>query len=283
MSPEPTAQRPNEGNRPHEQGRPVATARRRRLNLVSKKSIAPMVEGAVERALAPLSGELSSKSRILIRAALQREFMQAIREGGRRVSGMSKEDFLAELERSRNKIVLDRKRASEELQGLESELQKMRAGGREAASRAFKKRADAGSEDRAGEVAAEIRKLFAAAETEGTDLRELERKIVALSAKAMEGERERVLELQSDDHEKRIDLLERRISKLKGSLEKADLIIQRLHKIKAIDPGVASIYRDVQGLSDADDDFETKSELLTGIFQANMALQKAPELARKAS
>lgn len=70
-----------------------------------------------------------------------------------------------------------------------------------------------------------------------------------------------------------IEQLHRRIAKLTGSLESTEKEIQRLRKLKAVDDGVESIYRDVQGLDNSDDRAEIKKELMGAIFQANMDLQ----------
>ena len=42
-----------------------------------------------------------------------------------------------------------------------------------------------------------------------------------------------------------------------------------------VDLGVSSIYRTVQGLKNADEDFEAKAEMLKNIFDANVALRDA--------
>ena len=41
-----------------------------------------------------------------------------------------------------------------------------------------------------------------------------------------------------------------------------------------IDPGVASIFREVQGLSNSDEQGETKKAMMSAIFEANLNFQK---------
>ena len=41
-----------------------------------------------------------------------------------------------------------------------------------------------------------------------------------------------------------------------------------------MEAGIASVYREVQGLSDADNQFGKKKELMADIFAANLQLQK---------
>ncbi len=71
-----------------------------------------------------------------------------------------------------------------------------------------------------------------------------------------------------------IDMLERRISKLTHALGVTEEELQRIAAMKGVDLGVASIYRNVQGLSDESADKERKKEMMKTIFQANFELKK---------
>lgn len=70
-----------------------------------------------------------------------------------------------------------------------------------------------------------------------------------------------------------IEQLNRRVAKLTGALEATEQEIARLRKLKNVDDGVESIYRDVQGLDSGDARAEIKKELMGAIFQANLDLQ----------
>lgn len=70
-----------------------------------------------------------------------------------------------------------------------------------------------------------------------------------------------------------IEQLHRRIAKLSGSLETTEKEIMRLRKLKSVDDGVESVYREVQGLGDGGERAEFKKELMGEIFKANMHLQ----------
>ncbi len=72
---------------------------------------------------------------------------------------------------------------------------------------------------------------------------------------------------------KQVDMLERRITKLTESLSATEIELKRIAAMKNIDVGVASIYRTVQGLSQDEDQFAAKAEMLKNIFEANMALR----------
>ena len=52
---------------------------------------------------------------------------------------------------------------------------------------------------------------------------------------------------------------------------------QRLIEVctmKNVDAGVSSIYRQVQGLANVDEDYAVKKEMMKNIFEANMHFQK---------
>jgi len=70
-----------------------------------------------------------------------------------------------------------------------------------------------------------------------------------------------------------IEQLHRRIAKLNGSLATTEQEITRLRSLKSVDDGVASVYRDVQGLEDGEARSEIKKELMSEIFRSNMDLQ----------
>jgi len=71
-----------------------------------------------------------------------------------------------------------------------------------------------------------------------------------------------------------IENLQRRVNKLTRSLGLTEEELNRIRVLKNIDPGLASIYREVQGLSVEDAHAELKRELMARIFEANLDLQK---------
>lgn len=75
-------------------------------------------------------------------------------------------------------------------------------------------------------------------------------------------------------YQREIDTLQRRIAKLSSSLGLTEQELLRIRALKGIDDGVASIYRDVQGLSMDDIRAELKKELMSKIFEANLDLRR---------
>jgi hypothetical protein len=83
---------------------------------------------------------------------------------------------------------------------------------------------------------------------------------------ALSDERER-------EFRRQIDNLERRVSKLNAMLAKTEEDLSHMALMKSTDPGVASIFRSVQGVSAEDEAKALKKELMLKIFEANMELK----------
>ena len=77
-----------------------------------------------------------------------------------------------------------------------------------------------------------------------------------------------------DKYRKQVDLLERRLAKVNGLLENNELEIKRLRRLKTADTGVASKFKDVQGIADDDQNAEAKKEMMSQIFSANLKLHQ---------
>jgi Mrp family chromosome partitioning ATPase len=82
-------------------------------------------------------------------------------------------------------------------------------------------------------------------------------------------------EPSAEIYQRKIDILERRIAKLTSLLAMAEQNLQHMAMIKNVDPGIASIYRGIQGLSPEEEALAFKRDLMQKIFQANVELKKA--------
>lgn len=112
-------------------------------------------------------------------------------------------------------------------------------------------------------------------------LREL---LASPAAPAADGQREadlqdRIQELIAQ-HNRQIDVLERRIGKLTVSLEATEEELRRMALLREIDPGLASRFKSVQGLDSRESMLEAKKEMMSAIFKANVELHD--EIARRA-
>lgn len=123
-------------------------------------------------------------------------------------------------------------------------------------------------------LGAKIRELFGAEGIEQDMLARIQKEVVASALREMKGELERALGESQDEHRRQIETLERRIQKLTASLGMTEGELRRALTQQSVDPGVASMYRNVQGLSAVDVQQELKKELMSKIFQANLELRK---------
>lgn len=115
-----------------------------------------------------------------------------------------------------------------------------------------------------------VAQIFHSMGREVPDFHGHEREVLELAVSRMQDERAQLMA----DHKRQYDMLERRLSKLAGNLEMTEAELRATMARKNIDPGVASIYRTVQGLSAAEEDAELKKEMMSKIFEANLELQK---------
>ena len=104
--------------------------------------------------------------------------------------------------------------------------------------------------------------------------------VLELVMDIVDREREIATQATQAARDRDVDLLERRIAKLKANLQATEL--RFAEGARQIEQGISSIYREVQGLDHADKLFERKRELMTTIFQANLKLQKDLFLKQKA-
>ena len=114
---------------------------------------------------------------------------------------------------------------------------------------------------------------FAEAVLRNPDLERLREEVLAIAQRQMEEERDRLIADKVREHQFEIDRLERRITKLTESLGLTEEELRRVAKMKNIDLGLSSIFREVQGLSEADIQVERKKEMMKVIFEANLELR----------
>lgn len=119
-----------------------------------------------------------------------------------------------------------------------------------------------------------IRDLFGLSPQDSEILARIEREVVTSALREMKNELERAVHDSRSEHQRQIETLERRISKLSDSLGMTEAELQRVLQHKTVDPGVASLYKSVQGLSSSAVQAELKKALMSKIFEANVELQK---------
>ncbi len=243
----------------------------RRMNLVGNAQLGSAIAEAVREGLS----EQFVFEEEQLRAAVEtigRGLFLRLKSQSKSVRGLPKQAFLREVEEDKRKIVAESERARKELEQLLSELQERSSEvGRMQANLVRESRESAIVEDRA--IADYIAKLFEGCQTP-EDYERVREQVTSLTLGSLQEERDKSIEAQLAESRKEVEQYKRRISKLTNSLELTEEELKRIAAAKNIDLGVQSIYRTVQGLSSGDDDYETKKELMSSIFQANLDLQK---------
>ncbi len=101
----------------------------------------------------------------------------------------------------------------------------------------------------------------------------VEKEVIALLKSELAAWRESSTASRMIESQRQIDMLERRVAKLTESLGLTEAELKRVAMLKNIDLGIASIFRNVQGLRSEEDSYEQKKEMLKKVFEANIALR----------
>ena len=119
-----------------------------------------------------------------------------------------------------------------------------------------------------------VRELFDTLERRPQEVQRLEHDVIDLVQELLARARSSATDRAMQDHQSHVDVLERRIGKLKEVLDQTEADLRAVAAAKEVDPGIASIYRSVQGLPEEEQDYERKKEMLTILFEANKDLRK---------
>jgi hypothetical protein len=243
----------------------------RKMNLIGNdelsKAIGLAVRSGLERHFVFAESQLNAAV-----TSIGEELLKNLRSRSRAVRGLPKQAFLQEVEEDKRRIEEQRERARGELGQLLKQLQDRRIEFGKVEQELVRE-AEATGQVQDRDFAARIEQLFGNTEGAG-DLTQIQKQITSLALQTLQEERDKALDKQVSEHRQEVQNFERRISKLSSNLELTEEELRRIAAAKNIDIGVGSIYRTIQGLSNGDSDFETKKELMTSIFEANLTLQK---------
>lgn len=103
---------------------------------------------------------------------------------------------------------------------------------------------------------------------------DLKDQAIRFTLNLIEEEREKAVLEAKDSQATRIHNLKRRISKLNNKLKETEDLLDRVRAESQTDAGVASEFKEVQGLNDETVYHEEKEALLKEIFSLNMDLKK---------
>ena len=121
---------------------------------------------------------------------------------------------------------------------------------------------------------AKIQQLLGLGPDDAEILAKIQQTVIAEAIREMRGQVEQEITGSAEEHRREVDLLERRIAKLTNTLGLTEEELQRVLRTKSVDPGVASRFQSVQGLSGSEVQAELKRELMAKIFEANLELRK---------
>jgi hypothetical protein len=176
------------------------------------------------------------------------------------VRALTKDECRSELEREHGALLRQRLESSLELAGLERELGQARRA--ETAPVLLPAEEALLAQALAGDL-----RMLVRAEDGARALAIVVEREAARRAKALGGvlARERA----------RIDVLERRLAKLRNEQERLEASFADLARRAELDPGLPSIYRTAQGLPDEEPEREVKRAMLRRIYEQNLRLQQS--------
>lgn len=196
------------------------------------------------------------------------------------LAGETREEFIRLLEshqtlqKSHDEAVRKTQEAEEELDQLRRQLSDQKHQLREKLAHA-EEDMRAKYEGENEEILERVNELFLeTSDDPGAEVGDLRNRVLELVMHLVGEERKTAVAARQAAHDREVEVLERRIGKLKGNLEATERSLAGLSNGQQVDPGISSIYREVQGLDNGDVQFERKRTLMADIFRANIALQK---------
>jgi prefoldin subunit 5 len=246
----------------------------RSVQVLDMATIERIVAEAVEHALSAREQTLLPAERAVLEADAKQEFLKLLDEHKRVVKEKS------DLERAREGL-------ESQVATLREELMKQREALRTERDRKLSGETFSLSAESFGELESKIRKLFSGFMNEERrlslaelgpralkGLSELEKELALMLDRLLADEREKLVARERKAHGEKVEILEKRIEKLNRALRETEQALATVIAAKSIDPGIASIYKTVQGLAFDALHFERKKELLKEVFLENLVLQK---------
>lgn len=229
-----------------------------KVNVLGLDRITALIEAAVHKSL---KSRLVGVEREAIADATKAEFLRLLR---------TNED----LQRQKSEIERQRERAEEEIDALRRELAQQQQALEvrlEQDRLALTTRYGAENERIARKVADVVQALASGGAASASSF---EQRVMELVMDVVSGEREAAETARAALQDREVDTLQRRIRKLSDTLSATEQRLQQVAALKAVDGGISSVYREVQGLATGDLQAGKKKELMGEIFRANLELQK---------
>ena len=243
----------------------------RNLNFIGNSRLLAVLGAAVRHAVRRNFDDVADDVLAEVAETTLRGFNHLLKNQGKAVRGLPVKEFVKEVEESKNEILRQREQARLELNRLTRELESRKDEMR------HEREAMVLDQNVVGAVVDEqlserLEELFDSME-QTPELAQIRELVMSAALETVQQERSKNLDEKLQKHDSEVANYQRRIAKLTDSLSRTEAEIVRLAGIKDVDTGVESIYRQVQGLSENDDDAESKKEMMMAIFEANLSLQ----------
>jgi prefoldin subunit 5 len=102
---------------------------------------------------------------------------------------------------------------------------------------------------------------------------DLAARVAAAAKSLLDEERQSAFDQAANEHQSKVEQLERRLAKLQRALDESEHVVEKLKHAKEGDPGIESIYKNVQGLDPKDGRADQKRGLLEQLFRMNVELR----------
>jgi hypothetical protein len=241
-----------------------------RWNRITPHDLLEVLSRAVARSLSTHAEDLPLSRLRTIRSTALKLFVQGVRGRARTMVALPKQRFLRELDKNKNRLLMQCDDARAELRRLAGSVGNLR-------NALPEPKAVDPTRDREldQELEQGLRKLFKLHGFGGERGRCLKEGVVAYVLSSSRQQRWEHLKDRLGEHRSQIDLLERRINKLTMALDRTEKVLHEVIHARQLDEaGIASIYREVQGLAILDGQLLLKQEMLKAIFDANIQLHK---------
>ncbi len=234
------------------------------VNVLGIDRIISLIEAAVHRSL---KSRLVGIERDAVAKSTKTEFLRLLRSNN-------------DLKRAKSKVEQERERAEEEIDQMRRELGDKRSQlevklDEDAVEMAT--RYDGKNTEIVNKVAAVVTSLVESGddvEVDGDERVAVQGRLMELVMDVVSGERRQAETARKALHDREIQTLQRRITKLGNTLNETETRLTKITAIKSVDTGISSIYREVQGVDKCEDHSDKKKELMANLFKANLMLQK---------
>lgn len=228
------------------------------VNVLGIDRIISLIEAAVHRSL---KSRLVGIERDAVAKSTKTEFLRLLRSNN-------------DLKLAKSKVEQDRERAEEEIDQMRRELGEKRNQlevklDEDAVEMAT--RYDGENSEIVKKVAAVVSSLV---ESGDGGQEAVQGRLMELVMDIVSGERRQAETARKALHDREIQTLQRRITKLGNTLNETETKLTKITAIKTVDTGISSIYREVQGVDKGVGHSDKKKELMANLFMANLELQK---------